>query len=73
MHSTSTFPVERMGPVDFKYAQQLMVDETGDGFIRIISDGDGDPADQGGAVVAIQGIERSDAEKLLNYFVSATS
>ncbi|GAA5862577.1 hypothetical protein JCM3774_001066 [Rhodotorula dairenensis] len=67
MHSTSTFPTERMIPVDFKYSQQLSVDERGDGFIRVISAGDGDPA-QGGEPVAIQGIEHSDAEKLLNYF-----
>ncbi|KAK4700690.1 hypothetical protein P7C70_g5556, partial [Phenoliferia sp. Uapishka_3] len=68
MHSTSTFPVDRMGPVDSKYAQSLTVDDTGDGFIRVISAGDGEPGEQGGAVVAIQGIERGDAEKLLNYF-----
>ncbi|GJN87202.1 hypothetical protein Rhopal_000147-T1 [Rhodotorula paludigena] len=67
MHSTSTFPTERMIPVDFKYSQQLSVDERGDGFIRVISAGDGDPS-QGGEPVAIQGIEHSDAEKLLNYF-----
>ncbi|BGP30501.1 hypothetical protein JCM10296v2_002256 [Rhodotorula toruloides] len=67
MHSTSTFPTERMIPVDFKYSQQLSVDERGDGFIRVISAGDGDPS-RGGEPVAIQGIEHSDAEKLLNYF-----
>jgi len=71
MHSTSTFPHERMGPVDDKYAQSLTVDETGDGFIRILSTGDGDPLGRGGSEhVAIQGIERADAEKLLNFFFS---
>jgi len=64
MHSTSTFPTERMIPVDFKYSQKLSVNEIGDGFIRVISAGDGDPT-QGGEPVAIQGIEHSDAEKLI--------
>ncbi|KAM0754753.1 hypothetical protein T439DRAFT_120969 [Meredithblackwellia eburnea MCA 4105] len=68
MHSTSTFPVDRMLPVDSKYSQTLQVDETGDGFIKVISHGDGEPTEPGGGVVAIQGIERGDAEKLLNYF-----
>jgi len=64
MHSTSTFPTERIIPLDFKYSQTLSVDERGDGFIRVISAGDGDPSGDG-AVVAIQGIEHADAEKLL--------
>ncbi|GAA6051669.1 hypothetical protein JCM3770_001221 [Rhodotorula araucariae] len=72
MHSTSTFPTERMIPVDFKYSQKLSVNEIGDGFIRVISAGDGDPM-QGGEPVAIQGIEHSDAEKLLNYFFTTHS
>ena len=63
MHSTSTFPVDRMGPVDFKYDQSLTVNDSGDGFIRVISAGDGEPGEPGGALVAIQGIERGDAEK----------
>ena len=63
MHSTSTFPVDRMGPVDVKYDQSLTVNDAGDGFIRVISTGDGEPAEPGGALVAIQGIERGDAEK----------
>ncbi|GAA5877751.1 hypothetical protein JCM16303_000225 [Sporobolomyces ruberrimus] len=67
MHSTSTFPTERIIPLDFKYSQTLSVDERGDGFIRVISAGDGEPSGDG-APVAIQGIEHSDAEKLLNYF-----
>ncbi|BGP14339.1 hypothetical protein JCM10213v2_002286 [Rhodosporidiobolus nylandii] len=67
MHSTSTFPTERMIPVDFKYSQQLSVNERGDGFIRVISAGDAE-AREAGAPVAIQGIEHSDAEKLINYF-----
>ncbi|GAA6062132.1 hypothetical protein JCM10212_003167 [Sporobolomyces blumeae] len=67
MHSTSTFPTERILPLDFKYSQTLSVDERGDGFIRVISAGDGEPSGDG-APVAIQGIEHSDAEKLLNYF-----
>ncbi|GAA6034873.1 hypothetical protein JCM8097_009343 [Rhodosporidiobolus ruineniae] len=70
MHSTSTFPTERMIPVDFKYSQQLSVDERGDGFIRVISTGD---AHAGEDPVAIQGIEHSDAEKLLNYFFTTHS
>lgn len=64
MHSTSTFPTERIIPLDFKYSQTLSVDERGDGFIRVISAGDGEPSGDG-APVAIQGIEHSDAEKLL--------
>ncbi|BGP38406.1 hypothetical protein JCM10450v2_002351 [Rhodotorula kratochvilovae] len=72
MHSTSTFPTERMIPVDFKYSQKLSVNELGDGFIRVISAGDGDPT-TGGEPVAIQGIEHSDAEKLLNYFFTTHS
>ncbi|GAA5892827.1 hypothetical protein JCM8208_004098 [Rhodotorula glutinis] len=72
MHSTSTFPTERMIPVDFKYSQKLSVNEIGDGFIRVISAGDGDPT-QGGEPVAIQGIEHSDAEKLINYFFTTHS
>ncbi|CEQ41923.1 SPOSA6832_03680 [Sporobolomyces salmonicolor] len=67
MHSTSTFPTERIIPLDFKYSQTLSVDERGDGFIRVISAGDGEPSGDG-APVAIQGIEHSDAEKLLNYY-----
>ncbi|GAA6000454.1 hypothetical protein JCM10207_008018 [Rhodosporidiobolus poonsookiae] len=70
MHSTSTFPTERLIPVDFKYSQQLSVDERGDGFIRVISAGD---ADGDGGPVAIQGIEHSDAEKLINYFFTTHS
>lgn len=70
MHSTSTFPTDRMGPVDFKYAQTLTVGETGDGYIKVVSDGDGGNDDyigsEGGP--AIQGIEKGTAEKLLNYF-----
>lgn len=66
MHSTSTFPVERMGPVDSKYAQTLTVGETGDGYIKVVSDGDGGGSAEGGP--AIQGIEGSTAEKLLNYY-----
>lgn len=61
-----------MGPVDFKYAQTLTVGETGDGYIKVISDGDGDGAGDGSSVSeggpAIQGIEKGTAEKLLNYF-----
>ncbi|GAA5839856.1 hypothetical protein JCM11251_001233 [Rhodosporidiobolus azoricus] len=69
MHSTSTFPTERMIPVDHKYSQSLSVDERGDGFIRVVSSGDLDS----GEPVAIQGIEHSDAEKLLNYYFTTHS
>ncbi|GAA5887279.1 hypothetical protein JCM6882_002472 [Rhodosporidiobolus microsporus] len=69
MHSTSTFPTERMIPVDHKYSQTLSVDERGDGFIRVVSNGDVDS----GEPVAIQGIEHSDAEKLLNYYFTTHS
>lgn len=71
MHSTSTFPTERMIPVDFRYSQQLSVDEKGDGFIRVISAGDAEGPD--GAQAAIQGIEHSDAEKLLKYVLLSHS
>jgi hypothetical protein len=73
MHSTSTFPTERMSSLDFKYAQSLTVDETGDGFIRVVSEGDCEPGEVGGNVSAIQGIERGDAEKLLNYYFATHS
>lgn len=72
-----------MAPVDTKYAQSLTVDETGDGFIRVISHGDAD-MDKDGLdgnglgqqhyqPTAIQGIDRGDAEKLLNYYFSTHS
>lgn len=80
MHSTSTFPTERMGPVDSKYDQELTVDETGDGFIRVVSAGDGgagtldaDGEEDGNEATAIQGIDRLDAEKLLNYYFTTHS
>lgn len=79
MHSTSTFPIERMGPVDVKYAQSLTVGEGGDGYIRVVSDGDAVAeeywsggsngfASAGGDGGAIQGIERGTMEKLINYY-----
>ncbi|KAI5480442.1 nitrogen assimilation transcription factor [Pseudohyphozyma bogoriensis] len=73
MHSTSTFPVERMAPVDFKYRQELNVNETGDGFITIVTNGDGEGVDHTGEPLAIQGIEKGDAEKLLNYYFATHS
>ena len=72
MHSTSTFPTERMGGLDYKYAQTLTVGETGDGYIKISpGGGDHDDADSpltGEGGPAVQGIEKGTAEKLLNYF-----
>ncbi|ORY74320.1 fungal-specific transcription factor domain-domain-containing protein [Leucosporidium creatinivorum] len=68
MHSTSTFPTERMVPVDSKYSQSLTVDDSGDGFIRVISIGDGDPSDGTSAPLAVQGLENAVAEQLLNYY-----
>jgi hypothetical protein len=55
-----------MVPVDFKYSQSLTVDETGDGFIRVVSSGDGDPSDSG-PPAAIQGLDTGVAEQLINY------
>ncbi|KAM0788470.1 hypothetical protein ACM66B_001603 [Microbotryomycetes sp. NB124-2] len=72
MHSTSTFPTERMVPVDSKYSQTLTVDDSGDGFIRVVSCGDGDPINQSGPP-AIQGLETGVAEQLLNYYFDTHS
>lgn len=66
-HATSSHAHLQV-PVDFKYSQSLTVDETGDGFIRVISVGDGDPADQVGGPVAIQGLDNGVAEQLINYY-----
>lgn len=57
-----------MVPVNSKWAQTLTVDETGDGFIRVVSEGDDEPGEAGSSTTAIQGIDRGDAEKLLNYY-----
>ncbi|KAK4058473.1 hypothetical protein OIO90_000634 [Microbotryomycetes sp. JL221] len=72
MHSTSTFPTERMMPVDSKYSQTLTVDDSGDGFIRVVSCGDGDPIEVSGPP-AIQGLETGVAEQLLNYYFDTHS
>ncbi|KAK4053439.1 hypothetical protein OIV83_001605 [Microbotryomycetes sp. JL201] len=69
---TSTFPTERMVPVDSKYSQTLTVDDSGDGFIRVVSCGDGDPINQSGPP-AIQGLETGVAEQLLNYYFDTHS
>lgn len=55
-------------PVDSKYSQSLTVDDSGDGFIRVISIGDGDPSDSTHAPLAVQGLENAVAEQLLNYY-----
>ena len=44
------------------------MDDSGDGFIRVISVGDGDPADGSGPPLAVQGLESGVAEQLLNYY-----
>lgn len=55
-------------PVDSKYSQSLTVDDSGDGFIRVISIGDGDPIDNAASPLAVQGLESGVAEQLLNYY-----
>ncbi|SCV71265.1 BQ2448_2853 [Microbotryum intermedium] len=75
MHSTSTFPAERLSSVDSKYSQSLTVDETGDGFIRINGGGDytGEAGGPDAPPQAIQGLDSPVAEQLLNHYFTTHS
>ncbi|SCZ98232.1 BZ3500_MvSof-1268-A1-R1_Chr3-2g06236 [Microbotryum saponariae] len=75
MHSTSTFPAERLNSVDSKYSQSLTVDETGDGFIRINGGGDytGEAGGPDAHPQAIQGLDSPVAEQLLNHYFTTHS